>query len=106
MNFSKYALTLLLCIGTICLSACKPQNVKIDEKFIDTYIDLRVAENVYGRNSSDARIARKKILKDAGYKREDFIKTIDWLFENDEQWLTFQKAVVDRIDTLMANKEH
>lgn len=78
------------------------QEVSVDQKFVDLFVELRVAEITYGKDSPMGRLVRQNILKDAGYSREQFLAETDEILDNERMWVPFQKAVNVRIDTLLA----
>ena len=94
-----FAVALLL-ISVFGVSGCRNE-VKVDEKFVDLYIELRIAEMTYGRESPMGRLVRQDALKAAGYTREQFLAKTDEILNDERQWVPFQKAVTARIDTLL-----
>jgi hypothetical protein len=76
--------------------------VSVDQKFVDLFVELRVAEMTYGKDSPMGRLVRQDILKEAGYTREQFLAKTDEILNDERQWVPFQKAVNARIDTLLA----
>ncbi len=75
--------------------------VTVDQKFVDLYIELRIADMTYGRTSPMARMVRQDALKAAGYTRERFLSKTDEILDDERQWVPFQKAVNARIDSLL-----
>ncbi len=87
-----------------CLVGCSGE-VSVDEKLVDTFVELRVVEATYGASSTVARMARQNILKRQGYTREEFLKKVDEVLDDEIMWVPFQKAVVARIDTLLSDNK-
>ena len=83
------------------LCACSDSAPKPDERLVAAYVEMRVAEQTYGGESSESRTARRDILKKYGYTREDFIKACDKVLDDEKRWISFQVAVSDRIDSLL-----
>lgn len=81
------------------LTGCK-ESLKINQQFVNAYVDMRVSDFVYGADTPVARLSRQEILKKYGYSREQFLAETDRLLAEDEKWVEFQKAVVLRIDSL------
>lgn len=77
-------------------------DVIIDKKFVDLFIEMRLAEIAYGKDSPTARIVRQEALKNAGYTREQFLEETDIILANEYMWLPFQKAVTTRLDSMLA----
>ena len=83
------------------LLACSDSPEKADERLVSAFVELRVAEQVYGGETPFGRIARRDILTKYGYSREDFIKSVDKVLNDEKRWLVFQVAVTERIDSLL-----
>jgi hypothetical protein len=75
--------------------------VTVDQKFVDLFVELRVAEITYGKDSPMGRLVRQDALKAAGYTREQFLAKTDEILNDERQWVPFQKAVNARIDSLL-----
>ena len=91
------AVTLLLFFG---ITGCSSE-VSVDQKFVNLFVELRVAEMTYGKDSPMGRLVRQDILKEAGYTREQFLAKTDEILNDERQWVPFQKAVNARIDSLL-----
>ena len=76
--------------------------VSVDQKFVDLFVELRVAEITYGKDSPMGRLVRQDILNAAGYTREQFLAKTEEILNDERQWVPFQKAVNARIDSLLA----
>ncbi|MBR3070757.1 hypothetical protein [Fibrobacter sp.] len=81
--------------------ACSDSPEKADERLVAAFVEMRVAEQVYGGETPFSRIARRDILTKYGYSREEFIKSVDKVLDDERRWLVFQVAVTDRIDSLL-----
>lgn len=79
--------------------------VSVDQKLVDAYIDLRVAEIAYGATSPMSRLVRHDVLKKYGYTREEFLAETQAILDDERTWVPFQKAVNARIDSLLADKD-
>lgn len=80
--------------------------VTVDQHLVDTFVELRLAGVSYGDESPTAVFARQEVLKKAGYTREQYLDAINVILDDPDQWIPFQKAVNDRIDTLLAVKKN
>lgn len=85
----------------LALVACSDSPEKADERLVSAFVEMRVAEQVYGGETPFGRIARRDVLTKYGYSREDFIKSMDKVLDDEKRWLVFQVAVTDRIDSLL-----
>ena len=82
-------------------SGCSGE-VTVDQKFVNLFVELRIAEMTYGKDSPTVRIVRQDALKAAGYTREQFLTKTEEILNDERQWVPFQKAVNARIDSLLA----
>lgn len=76
--------------------------VSVDQKFVNLFVELRTAEITYGKDSPMGRLVRQDALKAAGYTREQFLAKTEEILNDERQWVPFQKAVSARIDSLLA----
>ena len=88
-------------VVALLLCACTDSAPKADKRLVAAYVEMRVAEQLYGGESPMGRLVRRDILKKYGYTREDFIKACDKVLDDENRWMTFQVAVSDRIDSLL-----
>ena len=103
-SFAFVLRTILIGLFLGLLAGCD-RDVKIDEHFVDTFIELRLVE--FARNGGDlpvSRLERQEVLKRNGYTREQFLKKIDVLMEDEDQWVPFMKAVNARLDSMLVVK--
>ena len=75
--------------------------VSVDEKFVNLYVELRLVDINYGKDSPMGRLVRRNTLKAAGYTREQFIAKADEILDDERMWVPFQKAVTARLDSLL-----
>ena len=94
-----FAVALLL-FSVLGMGGCSGE-VSVDQKFVDLFVELRVAEITYGKDSPMGRLVRQDALKAAGYTREQFLAKTEEILNDERQWVPFQKAVNARIDTLL-----
>ena len=90
----------LLLLSAFGLVGCANE-VSVDQKFVDLFVELRVSEITYGKDSPMGRLVRQDALKAAGYTREQFLAKTDEILNDERQWVPFQKAVNARIDSLL-----
>ena len=101
MRAVPVALFLLALLFAGLFSGCSGE-VSVDQKFVNLFVELRVAELSYGKDSPQSRLVRQDALKAAGYTREQFLARTDEILNDERQWVPFQKAVNARIDSLLA----
>lgn len=82
------------------MAACSGE-VSVDQKFVDAYVEMRVAEITYGTTSPLARMNRQEILNRYGFTREKYLAKTEEVLADENLWVPFQKAVVARLDSLL-----
>ena len=92
------ALLLFVVFG---MAGCNGE-VTVDQKFVNLFVEMRIAEMTYGKTSPMTRLVRQDALKAAGYTREQFLAKTDEILNDERLWVPFQKAVNARIDSLLA----
>ena len=93
---------LLAFIGVVAaLCACSDPVPKPDDKLVAAFVEMRVAEQIYGGETPMSRLIRRDVMKKYGYTREQFIAEADKILNDEKRWLSFQLAVSDRIDSLL-----
>jgi len=85
----------------LALCACSDSSPKADERFVSAFVEMRAAEQLFGGDSPTGRLVRRDILKKYNYSREEFLEAADKVLDDEKQWLSFQTAVSDRIDSLL-----
>ena len=93
----------IFCLAALaCLQVgCEKKAPTVDQKLVNTYTELLIAEQMYGQDSPAARTKRKAILDSAGYSRDQFLKKTNAILDDRDMWVPFQKAVIERLDTLI-----
>ncbi len=76
-----------------------------NEKFIDAYIDLHIAEDTLKQVSGDIQKIKEKILAKHGLTWKEYNKTFNYFNENPELWDAFYEKVIARVDTLKKMKQ-
>lgn len=94
LQWLGFVFVLLLLLG------CERSSSGVSEKFIGTYIELRLASLEFGEANPDARIKRTQILKNNSYTSESFNEYADKIRENPNLWLLFQQRVVEILDSI------
>lgn len=89
------------CVVALAFCACSDSAPKADERLVSAYVEMRVAEQLFGGESPTGRLVRRDVLKKYNYTREDFIKACDKVLDDEKRWMSFQLAVSDRIDSLL-----
>ena len=83
------------------LNACSESGSKPDDKLVAAFVEMRVAEQIYGEGTPMTRLIRRDIMNKYGYNRENFIEAVDKILDDETRWMPFQLAVTDRVDSLL-----
>ena len=75
------------------------------EKFIDAYVDLRIAEDTVKSGNVDMQKLKEKILKKHGMTEEQYKSTFEYFNDNPELWEQFYEKAIARVDTLRKRKK-
>ena len=65
-------LSVLICLQT----GCEKKAPTVDQKLVNTYTEMLIAEQMYGKDNPTVRTKRKAILDSAGYSRGQFLKKV------------------------------
>ena len=99
MKAFRFAIAVLM--SFVFFAGCTDREPKADERLVSAYVELRVVEQTYGGESPAARLARRTVLEKYGYDRESFTAACDKVLEDETQWVPFQRAVTERVDSLL-----
>ena len=88
-------------VAAMAFGACSQSAPKPDDKLVAAFIEMRVAEQIYGGEAPTARLIRLDIMKKYGYTRESFIKEVNKILDDEKRWIPFELAVSERIDSLL-----
>lgn len=100
MRKSAFCVTLVF-FCMMALAGCKGGEGSVDSRLVDTFVEIRVSDQMYGSQSPAAGLARQEILKKHGYTRESFLAELDEIDQDRRLWLPFQKRVVDVLDSTL-----
>lgn len=90
-----------LCCAFALLVGCSDDAPSVDTKLVKAFVEVRMAEQAYGKEAPNVRLARRTILQKYSYDTESFAAACDKVLENPESWVPFQQAVVDHVDSLL-----
>ncbi len=94
---SKLKIAGLVLLLTVFL-ACVPQPKKWDSKFVDLYVELKIATVAYGDNLEKVSETRRVILAQYQYSPEKFHEQSQLIMAEPDSWKVFQNAVLIKID--------
>ncbi len=88
-------------LAAFLLAACSKEDIKPDMRLVEAFVEVRIIEQNYGAEAPAARLARQATLKKYGYTSETFTQACDAVLNDDAMWLPFERAVTERIDSLL-----
>jgi hypothetical protein len=101
LHSAIYVIALVVGVVLLALFIFSKTPEKTDERLVSAFVEMRVAEQLYGGDSPMGRLVRREVLKKYGYTREEFLKATDKVLDKGEGWMPFQMAVSERIDSLL-----
>jgi hypothetical protein len=101
LHSAIYVIALVVGVVLLALFIFSKTPEKTDERLVSAFVEMRVAEQLYGGDSPMGRLVRREVLKKYGYTREEFLKATDKVLDKGEDWMPFQMAVSERIDSLL-----
>ena len=84
--------------------SCSDKTVDQD-KFIDAYIDLHIAEDTLKQVTGDVQKIKEGILAKHGMTWKVYNETFNYYNKNPEMWDDFYAKVIARVDTLKKMKQ-
>ncbi len=74
-------------------------------RFVDAYVDLRLAQDTLKNDSTDIRQLKAEILKRHGLTEEKYESSFEYFNDNPELWEKFYDEAIARVDSLKDQKK-
>jgi hypothetical protein len=84
------------------LSGCKKEPFHIEEKFVNLYVELRLATLGNKQKEKRAAESRRIILASYGVKLEEFNRYMEEIIKRPEVWADFQNKVLESLKEMEA----
>lgn len=84
--------------------SCSDKTVDHD-KFINTYVDLRIAEDTITTGDKDIQMLKSEILKKHRMTEEQYKTAFEYFNDNPELWEQFYDKAIARVDSLKKMKK-
>ncbi len=84
--------------------SCSDETVERN-KFVNAYVDLRIAEDTLKSENDGIQKVKVRILKRYGLTEEEYNSSFEYFNENPELWEQFYDKVMARVDTLKKKKK-
>ncbi len=94
----------IILIFPLLFLSCSDKNIDRN-KFINAYIDLRIAQDTLNQDSTNIQKLKAEIFKRHGLTEKQYDETFNYYNEDPERWNAFYDSVIVRVDTLMKGKK-
>ncbi len=85
-------------------TACSDKTVDHD-KFINAYVDMRIAEDTITTGDKDIQTLKSEILKKHRMTEEQYKTAFEYFNDNPELWEQFYDKAIARVDSLKKMKK-
>ncbi len=99
----KYSGYLFLVIFSLMFSSCSEKSAD-HEKFVNAYVDIRLAEDTVKSGNSNIQNVKAEILKKYGLTEEKYKSSFEYFNDNPELWEQFYDEAIARVDSLKQKK--
>ncbi|MFC1584936.1 hypothetical protein ACFL5V_05265 [Fibrobacterota bacterium] len=96
--------SLLIAILILLIPGCRKEEFQIDKKFVNLYVELRLADLGNRNNEKKATESRKIIFSSHEVKPEEFGSYLDKIIKRPEIWAEFQNQVLESLKEI--EKKH
>ena len=79
-------------------------NAPDNQKFINAYVDLRIAEDTITTGDKDIQKLKTEVLKKYGMTEEQYKSAFEYFNKNPELWEQFYNDAIARVDSLKKRK--
>lgn len=92
------AVSALVTLGALGLAGCRDGRFTPDAKFVDLYVELKLATVVFANDLEKVNETRRVILAQHGFTPSDFHDRYVRLMEHPEAWRSFQEQVIAKVE--------
>lgn len=93
----------LVLMSSSFLASCSEKEAD-HQRFVDAYVDLRVAEDTLKNDSTDITKLKAEILKKHGLSEEKYESSFEYFNDNPELWEQFYNEAIAQVDSLKNQK--
>jgi hypothetical protein len=90
-----------LLLGIIVLILlCTPRSSSglSEEKFVEVYVNLSIAKEMFAADSLKLEVERKKIFEQTGVTRDEIVSFVNRLSQKPQQWDRVWKMIVEKLE--------
>ena len=96
---------LLIILIPLCLSACSDFQKIEQDKLVKIYVDILIAEEKYFDDTDSLKIRYNEIFESYDVSEEDYLKQIEFLALDRDEWDRFFNKAYAYIDTLKSQNK-
>jgi len=89
----------------LALAGCKEARYVPESKFVDLYVELKLATVVFATDRDKVNETRRAILEQHGMKPSDFHDQYVRLMAHPETWRKFQEQVIRKVDEYQVSRK-
>lgn len=86
-------------------AGCREGRYAPDAKFVDLYVELKLATVVFANDLEKVNETRRVILAQHGFTPSDFHDGYLRLMEHPEAWRSFQEQVIARVEEYQSSRK-
>jgi hypothetical protein len=94
----QFMVSALVTLGALGQAGCKEGRFTPDAKFVDLYVELKLATVVFANDLEKVNETRRVILAQHGFTPSDFHDRYQRLMEHPEAWRNFQEQVIAKVE--------
>jgi hypothetical protein len=94
----------LLILFSLPAASCSEKEAD-HQRFVDAYVDLRIAQDTLKNDSTDILQLKAEILKKHGITEEKYESVFKYFNDNPELWEQFYDEAIARVDSLKDQKK-
>jgi hypothetical protein len=101
----RLVLLVVLALGAMALAGCRQGRFTPDAKFVDLYVELKLATVVFANDHEKGNETRRVILAQHGFTPSEFHDRYVALMEHPEAWRDFQERVIAKVDEFQSSRK-
>jgi len=94
-------------LALVFLAGCRAESRKVapDAKFVDLYVELKLATVVYANDLDKVNETRRVILAQHGFTPSGFHNQFVRLMAHPESWRSFQEQVIQKVEEYQVSRK-
>jgi hypothetical protein len=96
-------ISVFILLSSLTLTSCTG-NTADHQKFINAYVDLKIAQDTVTTGHKDIQELKAEVLKKYDMTEEQYQSAFEYFNENPELWEKFYNDAIARVDSLKKKK--